>query len=67
MTIQFGLVGSDGVAIVGDTLHYASSAEARTTFRQNPTYNRGTIAVAWSDKGNGLRVSKAITQEMTDG
>jgi len=69
MTIQFGLVGSDGVAIVGDTLHYDSSAGTRTAFKSSKIRrnSQGTIAVAWSGKGNGLLVSKAITQEMADG
>ena len=68
MTIQFGLVGSDGVAIVGDTLHFDSSSAIRTTFKASKIrYNsRGTIAIAWAGDGNGLLVSKRIAQEMPD-
>lgn len=68
MTMQFGLVGTDGIALVSDTHMYDENGEIRTTsnaskFRLN---QQGTIATAWAMKSTGQRVAKAILRQMVE-
>jgi hypothetical protein len=68
MTIQFGLVGTDGIALVGDRRIYDDSGTTRTTFNGSKfrVNERQTIATAWARKGTGILVARAICKEMTD-
>src|SRR5258706_5700952 len=68
MTLQFGLVGTDGVVLAGDTRIYETGANARTAFNASKfgINQRRTIATAWSEKATGIYVANAIRRNMPD-
>jgi hypothetical protein len=68
MTLQFGLVGTDGIVLASDRRLTDQGHKTRTSsddckFRLN---ERRTIATAWALKDTGLIVERAIRAQMVD-